>query len=87
MKIGSGSVLFNQAWIRLRNIRPVWWIHQHMFWLWVRHLYFQWIANLLFYLAIDPKNKLSYYREQSQEKYDIAKAMFIEAVSYNYYFL
>lgn len=48
---------------------------------------FQWIANLILYIAIDPKNKLSFYREQSQEKYDIAKAMFIDAVSYNDYFL
>ena len=59
-----------------------------MFWLWVRDLYFQWIANLILYIAIDPKNKLSFYREQSQEKYDIAKGMpFIDAVSYNVYFL
>jgi hypothetical protein len=48
---------------------------------------FQWIANLILYIAIDPKNKLSFYREQSQEKYDVAKDMFIEAVSYNDYFL
>ena len=48
---------------------------------------FQWIANLILYIGIDPKNKLSFYCEQSQEKYDIAKAMFIEAVSYNDYFL
>ena len=58
-----------------------------MFWLWVRDLYFQWIANLILYIAIDPKNKLSFYHEQSQEKYDIAKGMFIDAVSYNVYFL
>jgi len=48
---------------------------------------FQWISNLILYIAIDPKNKLSFYHEQSQENVDIAKAMFIEAVSYNDYFL
>ena len=48
---------------------------------------FQWIAYLILYIAIDPKNKLSFYREQSQEKFEIAKAMFIEAVSYNKFFL
>ena len=44
---------------------------------------FQWIANLILYIAIDPKNKLTFYCKQSQEKYNVAKAMFIEAVSYN----
>jgi hypothetical protein len=42
---------------------------------------FQWIANLILYIAIDPANKLSFYRDQSQQKYDIAKGIFIEAVS------
>ena len=43
----------------------------------------QWIANLITYIAIDSKNKLTFYHEQSQEKYNVAKAMSIEAVSYN----
>ena len=48
---------------------------------------FQWIANLILYIAIDPANKLSFYHNQSQQKYDVAKGIFIEAVSYNDYFL
>jgi len=48
---------------------------------------FQWISNLVLYIAIDPKNKLSFYHEKSQEKHDIAKAMLIEALSYNDYSL
>ena len=48
---------------------------------------FQWIANLILYIAIDPANKLSFYRDQSQQKYNIAKGIFMEAVSYNDYFL
>jgi hypothetical protein len=43
---------------------------------------FYWIANLILYIAIDPANKLSFYHDQSHQKYDIAKGIFIEAVSY-----
>jgi hypothetical protein len=43
---------------------------------------FYWIANLTLYIAIDPANKLSFYCDQSYQKYDIAKGIFIEAVSY-----
>jgi hypothetical protein len=37
-------------------------------------------ANIL--IAIDPANKLSFYREQTPDKYDEAKTVFLKAVSY-----
>jgi hypothetical protein len=43
---------------------------------------FYWIANLILYIAIDPANKLSFYHDQSHWKYNIAKGIFIKAVSY-----
>jgi len=42
---------------------------------------FYWIANSILYIAIDPENKLSFYRDQSHQTYDIAKGIFIKAVS------
>jgi hypothetical protein len=75
MAIMVGEILFNQAWTSWRIIRIDWLILLHMFWLCSNYY-----ANIL--IAIDPANKLSFYHEQTPDKYDEAKTVFLKAVSY-----